>query len=203
MSIHDCLKIFLSLFCTALASPKSELQCKGAPPALAAFTGFLLFRPLLIIHLRFTFCSSLTSYSLRNKMSARSLTSQLLVSRRISDVSLESHPPVFLAPLLASISLPSRQRSSFSTTAALSVRANKKRDGNPHRGESALRRTGLRYPNGMSRQPLPQPVLDPKKRKIQVDSKHGLWGFFNEKGEALSTPKEDSRRGMLRSSSSI
>lgn len=137
-------------------------------------------------------------------MSGRSLTGQLPVLRRISSVSLESHPPIFLAPLLASISQPLHQRASFSTTAALFVRANKKRDGNPHRGESALRRTGLRYPNGMSKQPLPQPVLDPERRsKIKVDEKHGLWDFFNKKREALSTPKEDSARGMLRPSSSI
>lgn len=154
---------------------------------------------LLAVELYFTFDSLPASFSLRSRMSPRSLTSQHLVLRRISSFSFELHLPLFLAPSLASIPQPLHQRSSFSTTAALSVRANKKRDGNPHRGESALRRTGLRYPNGMSKQPLPQPVLDPKKRsKIEVDKNHGLWGFFNQ-GKALSTPKEDAAKGMLRS----
>ena len=155
---------------------------------------------LLAIELYFTFDSLPASFSLRRRMSPRSLTSQHLVLRRISSISFELHPPLFLAPSLASIPQPLHQRSSFSTTAALSVRANKKRDGNPHRGESALRRTGLRYPNGMSKQPLPQPVLDPNKRsKIEVDKNHGLWGFFNEKRKALSTPEEDAAKGTLRS----
>ena len=137
-------------------------------------------------------------------MSGRSLTHQLPVLRRASGFSPALHPPNFLAPLLASTPKSSHQRSPFSTTSALSVRAKKKRDGNPHRGESALRRTGLRYPNGMSRQPLPQPVLDPNKRtKIKVDEDHGLWGFFNRERKPLSTLKEDIARGMLRLSSVI
>lgn len=131
-------------------------------------------------------------------MSGRSLTRQLPILRKVSGLSRELHPPIFLAPLLDSIPQPLHQRSSFSTTATLSVRANKKRDGNPHRGESALRRTGLRYPNGMSKQPLPQPVLDPTKRsKIPVDSDHGLWGFFNKNRKALSTPEDVIGTGML------
>ena len=137
-------------------------------------------------------------------MSGRSLISQHPAFRRILGFLSEVHPPIFLAPLLASIPQPLHQRSSFSTTATLSVRAKKKRDGNPHRGESALRRTGLRYPNGMSKQPLPQPVLDPKRRsKITSDPNHGLWGFFNSKRTALSEIKEDNNRGMLLSSSKI
>lgn len=131
-------------------------------------------------------------------MSGRSLTRQLPILRKVSGLSRELHPPIFLAPLLDSIPQPLHQRSSFSTTATLSVRANKKRDGNPHRGESALRRTGLRYPNGMSKQPLPQPVLDPTKRsKIPVDSNHGLWGFFNKNRKALSTREDVIGTGML------
>ena len=140
--------------------------------------------------------------SIVNRMSGRSLTLQLPTPRRVLGLSLESHPPIFLAPLLASNSQSIHQRSSFSTTATLSVRANRKRDGNPHRGESALRRTGLRYPNGMSKQPLPQPVLDPKKRSpIIVDENHGLWGFFNKNRTALSTNKDSDQRGMLQCSS--
>ena len=134
-------------------------------------------------------------------MSGHLLSHRIQSLRTVSSVSPELNPPIFLAPLLASIPQPLHQRSSFSTTPTLSVRANKKRDGNPHRGESALRRTGLRYPNGMSRQPLPQPVLDPKKRtKIEVDPNHGLWGFFNRNRKALSSPEDLSQRGMLQSS---
>ena len=134
-------------------------------------------------------------------MSGLSLKCQLPVLPKVLCFSSASNPPIFLAPLLASIPKPAYPRSSFSTTATLFVRAKKKRDGNPHRGESALRRTGLRYPNGMSKYPLPQPVLNPEKRKIEVDPDHGLWGFFNKGKTALSTPKEDISRGMLRFSS--
>ena len=132
-----------------------------------------------------------------NTMSGHSFIRQLSALGRVSRSLQELHPPIFLAPLLASNPQPLHlhQRSSFSTTAVLSVRANKKRDGNPHRGESALRRTGLRYGMGMSKQPLPQPV--PKQTKIKGNPDHGLWGFFNKKRTALSTLSEDNERGML------
>ena len=69
---------------------------------------------------------------------------------------------------------------------------------NKERGVSALRRTGLKYPVSMSKEPLPQPVLDPEKRsKVKVDEDHGLWGFFNEKRQALSTPIEDMAFGSV------
>lgn len=129
---------------------------------------------------------------------------QLSVLRRVSAVFSKLDPPIFLAPLLASISRPLHQRSSFSTTPTLSARANKKRDGNPHRGQSALRRKGSRYPTSMSKQPLPQPVLDRNKRtQIQVDPNHGLWGFFNSSRKTLSTEEEEEAKGMLWSSSSF
>ena len=135
-------------------------------------------------------------------MSGRSLTCQLPIPWKVSGLSPECHPPIFLAPLIASIPLSSHQRSSFSSTATLSARKRDKRDGNPHRGESALRRTGLRYSVGMSKQPLPQPVLDPSKRsKIEVDPNHGLWGFFNKDRKALTPPGAELQRGMLRSRS--
>ena len=129
-------------------------------------------------------------------MSGHSLTRQLPISRKCFGFSPEYQPPIFLAPLLASIPQFVHPRSSFSTTAALSVRSMKKRDGNPQRGESALRRTGLRYPNAMSKQLLPKPVLD-RKLKIEVDPDHGLWGFFNKDRKALTPPEDDTERGML------
>lgn len=108
---------------------------------------------------------------------------------------LKENPPVFLAPILALASKPVPQHSHFSTSSPLSER--RKRDGNPNRGVSALRRTGLRYPVGMSKEPLPQPVLDPNKRtKIKTDDNHGLWGFFNSQRTSLSTPEEDSAHGI-------
>ena len=137
-------------------------------------------------------------------MSGRSLTCQLPVPWKVSGFSSECHPPVFLAPSIASFPPSLHQRSSFSSTATLSARKRDKRDGNPHRGESALRRTGLRYPLGMSKQPLPQPVLDPSKRsKIEVDPNHGLWGFFNKDRKALTPPGADLQSGMLRSRSEV
>ena len=109
-------------------------------------------------------------------------------------------PPVFLAPLLASVPIPLRQRNGFSTTAAFCGRRvfRKRKDNNPHRGESALRRTGPRVLLGMSKEPLPQPVLDPARRtKVQVDPNHGLWGFFNSDKKPLSTPEEDYAHGII------
>ena len=86
-----------------------------------------------------------------------------------------SMPPAFLAPLLEASA---QQKSQFSSSTPTWQR--RRRDGNPNRGVSALRRTGLKYPVSMSKEPLPEPVLDPKKRsKIAVDENHGLWGFFN------------------------
>ncbi|MCJ1341351.1 54S ribosomal protein L4 mitochondrial [Bachmanniomyces sp. S44760] len=100
-------------------------------------------------------------------------------------------PPIFLTPFLQQLAIkPSRL--DFSTTAQKSLRT---RDRNKNRGVSALRRTGLKKPLSMSKEPLPQPVLDPAKRsKIQVDPNHGLWGFFKDK-KALSTPEEDYAHG--------
>ena len=107
-------------------------------------------------------------------------------------------PPIFLAPLLASGNYSSHQTTQFSTSAPLMKRRKmQKRDSNPNRGVSALRRTGLRHPVSMSKVPLPQPVLDPAKRsKPTVDESHGLWGFFNEQRTTLSTPEEDNSHGM-------
>lgn len=106
---------------------------------------------------------------------------------------LRELPPAFLAPILDYGIILWKQKSYFCTSTPSKAR---KRDGNPHRGVSALRRTGLRFPVGMSKEPLPVPVLDPTKRsKITVDDKHGLWGFFNAKRTSLSTPEEDAACG--------
>jgi len=108
-------------------------------------------------------------------------------------------PPVFLAPLLATTLGSLHQQSTFSTSTAYCARHKtfkKRRDGNIHRGESALRRTGLRFPVAMSSQPLPKPVLDPKRKsKVQANPNHGLWGFFHRDKTALSLPEDDNAHG--------
>lgn len=112
---------------------------------------------------------------------------------RLFKYKCKEFPPVFLAPILDYRISSCKQHSHFSTSTLLKTR---KRDGNPNRGVSGLRRTGLRYPVGMSKEPLPVPVLDPKKRsKFTVDDNHGLWGFFNAKRTSLSTPEEDAACG--------
>ena len=48
----------------------------------------------------------------------------------------------------------------------------------------------------MSKDPLPRPVLDAKKRtKYPVDENHGLWQFFNSKRTTLNTPEQDHAHG--------
>ena len=112
---------------------------------------------------------------------------------------LTSLPRIQLVLLPTSI-CPALERNWFSTTASLCARHpphKKRRDGNPNRGVSALRRTGLRFPVGMSKEPLPRPVLDPKRRsRPQGDPNHGLWGFFGREKKSLSTPKEEFSHGM-------
>lgn len=106
-------------------------------------------------------------------------------------------PPIFLAPLLAFTLNHSAQRNAFSTTTPVNARKKKRVDGNPHRGESALRRTGPKIFLGMSRMPLPQPVLNPERRsKVETDPDHGLWGFFNRDKQALSTPTAENAHGI-------
>lgn len=110
-------------------------------------------------------------------------------------VQIKETPPIFLAPILACPYVSSNYGSHFSTSTPSCGR--ERRDGNPNRGLSALRRTGLRHPIGMSKVPLPVPVLEPERRsKVTVDEKHGLWGFFNKGRTLLSTPEEEDAHGM-------
>jgi large subunit ribosomal protein L47 len=93
----------------------------------------------------------------------------------------------FLAPSLVLC-----QKSSFSTSSPISY----PRDNNRERGVSTVRRTGPRQPLSVSKEPLPTPVLDPKKRsKVAVDPDHGLWEFFHSKDKPLNTPEEDNDHG--------
>ncbi|KAI4751777.1 MRP-L47-domain-containing protein, partial [Aureobasidium sp. EXF-8845] len=76
--------------------------------------------------------------------------------------------------------------------------ASARRDGNPNRGVSALRRTGLRRRQTLSVKPedLPKPVIDSKQRsQVDVDPNHGLWGFFNRDQFPFATPDYDNSHG--------
>lgn len=120
---------------------------------------------------------------------------RLRMSIPLCSAQIKEPPPIFLAPMLACPVVSTNHQSHFSTSTPSSGR--ERRDGNRHRGESALRRTGLRHPVGMSKVPLPKPLLDPKRRsQVKVDENHGLWGFFNKERTSLSTPEEDNAHGM-------
>ncbi|MCJ1434637.1 54S ribosomal protein L4 mitochondrial [Xylographa pallens] len=48
----------------------------------------------------------------------------------------------------------------------------------------------------MSKEPLPQPVLDPARRsQVKVDENHGLWAFFNKAKKFLTTPEVEAAHG--------
>jgi large subunit ribosomal protein L47 len=94
-------------------------------------------------------------------------------------------PPGFLIPAFSSAS----QTASFSSSTARHAR----KDGNPARGISAIRRTGLNKKIKLSvdLKDLPKPVLDPARRSsVEVDDDHGLWGFFNKARDPLMTPED-------------
>ncbi|PIA92510.1 54S ribosomal protein L4, mitochondrial [Cercospora beticola] len=97
--------------------------------------------------------------------------------------STTSIPPTFLAPALAL-----NQTTSFST----STRQHARKDGNPARGVSALRRTGLKKQRlSITAAELPKPVLDPSRRsQVEVDEDHGLWEFFPSDRKSMATPEE-------------
>ena len=106
-------------------------------------------------------------------------------------------PPFFLAPSLFRQNVPSSCTLQFSTSTARSLRT---RDMSRNRGVSALRRTGLKHPVSMSKEPLPRPVLDPARRsKVQVDPNHGLWAFFNKERKPLTKPEVEAAHGTLTS----
>ena len=103
-------------------------------------------------------------------------------------------PPTFLTPSLGFHLATRAQTSRFSTSAPQCLRT---RDNNKNRGVSAIRRTGPKHSLAMSKEPLPQPVLDPARRtKVKVDENHGLWGFFNKDKSSLTTPEQEAAHGM-------
>ena len=114
--------------------------------------------------------------------SARPLLNCLAQSSKQS-----TQPLCFLVP-----SFYAQQQSTFSTSAKSSY----PRDMNRERGVSTVRRTGVRQELSVSKEPLPVPVLDSKKRgKVAVDEDHGLWDFFHSKTKPMNTPEEDYAHG--------
>jgi len=112
--------------------------------------------------------------------------------RLLRTTRLQNTPPAFLVPSLLG---PKQQTSSYTSTPTTQF-PRSTRDANPDRGVSTVRRTGLREPSSVSRQPLPKPVLDPaKKSKLEVDENHGLWEFFHSKEKPINTPEEDYAHG--------
>ena len=110
-----------------------------------------------------------------------------LTITRLSFIGLEA-PPTFLAPSLLRPIAPRTRTSQFSTATSKCAR---NRDMSKNRGVSGLRRTGLKRPVEMMKEPLPRPVLDPERRsKVPVDENHGLWDFFNKDRKALTSPEE-------------
>ena len=147
--------------------------------------------------------SSLKQFALLYAL-CREMAGPFVLCRRSLRTQRKELPPIFLAPLLAFTPNYPAQRNAFSTTTPVSNRKKKRVDGNPHRGESALRRTGPKTFLEMSKMPLPQPVLNPERRsKVETDPDHGLWGFFNRDKQALSTPTADNAHGINTSRSPI
>jgi len=99
-------------------------------------------------------------------------------------------PPAFLLPAFTTA-----QTSSFSSTTTHRAR----KDGNPARGISALRRSGLgkRLRSlSVKLENLPKPVLDSQRRsKVEVDDDHGLWDFFPPARTALASPEDLNAHG--------
>lgn len=111
-------------------------------------------------------------------------TSQSLLRSAFSTVLRQSAitPPSFLLPFAL------QQFTPFSTTAVLEKKRYSRRDANPARGTSALRRTGLKKQRlSVSHEPIPQPRLEGRSA-VEVDENHGLWGFFTKDKEVLEPP---------------
>lgn len=104
-----------------------------------------------------------------------------------------SLPPAYLLPSFTHVTT-----ATFSSTSARQARARKpqppkRKDNNPARGVSALRRTGLGKTQTLSvrLENLPKPVLDPARRRAVVtDPNHGLWDFFHQTPNNIAEEQE-------------
>ncbi|KAJ9302145.1 hypothetical protein DTO271G3_1011 [Paecilomyces variotii] len=116
--------------------------------------------------------------------------SLLRLSRQYGASPLVELPPPYLAPSLHfSIIRSPTQSSSFSSTAAAAGK-----DLSKSRGVSAIHRTGPKHPLGVSKYPLPKPVLSARQARDPTPN-HGLWGFFPKDKQALSSPEYDIAHG--------
>lgn len=123
-----------------------------------------------------------TSTSVIMHCSSRSIIGGLLSATTQRTATL---PPGFLIPAFSSAS----QTASFSSSTSRAAR----KDGNPARGISAMRRTGMNKKVKLSVDlaNLPKPVMDPMRRStVQVDEDHGLWEFLHRNRTPLQTPEE-------------
>ena len=111
------------------------------------------------------------------------------VTRQLGGLQLSELPPPYLAPSLHfPLSRSPIQCSNFSTTAVVAARG---RDLSKSRGVSAIHRTGPKFRLGVSKYPLPKPVVPEGLEKRSPNPNHGLWGFFPPDRQALSTPAYD------------
>lgn len=104
--------------------------------------------------------------------------------------------PVFLAPAFAesSISLRVPAPRTFSTSPASSTR--RTTGPNKQRGVSAIRSKPPKHKTEVYKYDLPKPVDDPQLRALfKMNKNHGLWGFFNEKRQPLTSPGLESAHG--------
>lgn len=116
--------------------------------------------------------------------------SLLRLSRQYGASPLVELPPPYLAPSLHfSIIRSPTQSSSFSSTAAAAGK-----DLSKSRGVSAIHRTGPKHPLGVSKYPLPKPVLSARQARDPTPN-HGLWEFFPKDKQALSSPEYDIAHG--------
>ncbi|EXJ90605.1 hypothetical protein A1O1_03708 [Capronia coronata CBS 617.96] len=104
---------------------------------------------------------------------------------------------LFLAPAFARCQ-PVTVVASQSRNYAARLNRRPKRDKNKQRGVSAIRRTGPRSTRGLWQYPLPVPVARDHRTtaaEYAGSEDHGLWGFFNQKRQAMMPPDEESSHG--------
>ncbi|KAL1887366.1 54S ribosomal protein L4 mitochondrial [Ceratocystis pirilliformis] len=124
-----------------------------------------------------TSCSSRPIFGLVARMQVRPKTVNTTTTVATT-TTIPGHPTVQL-------------KQGFATSARQAK--NVTRDNNRLRGVSLLRRSGLREPVSVSKEPLPKP--SDYKPVVEHDPNHGLWGFFPAPGTLMRSPAEDAEHG--------
>ena len=103
--------------------------------------------------------------------------------------------PVFLCPAFTeSSTLQPRSHRAFSTSPSTATR--RTTGPNKQRGVSAIRSKSPVAKTEVYKYDLPTPVLDPSARTaFKMNPDHGLWGFFQEKREALAPAEYEYSHG--------